>query len=130
MSFAAYDPTIIVLKNDRVSSEDAARQSHTVEKLVGRLAEQPGAILADEVGMGKTFVAMAVAVSSSAPGLTTVLWSSWSRPPSKRSGQGTGVCSASCACGPIEIEKFVPHPRILEWTSCACSTIRESGAAM
>lgn len=47
----------------RISEEDAARQERTAREILRRLADQPGVILADEVGMGKTFVALAVAVS-------------------------------------------------------------------
>lgn len=47
----------------RISAEDAARQETTAREILKRLVKQPGLILADEVGMGKTFVALAVAVS-------------------------------------------------------------------
>jgi len=47
----------------RISTEDAKRQEQTAKEILKRLSEQPGLILADEVGMGKTFVALAVAVS-------------------------------------------------------------------
>lgn len=47
----------------RISSEEAARQERTAREILKRLEHQPGLILADEVGMGKTFVAMAVAAS-------------------------------------------------------------------
>lgn len=47
----------------RISSDDAARQAKTAKEILKRLHKQPGLILADEVGMGKTFVALAVAVS-------------------------------------------------------------------
>ncbi|RMF39084.1 MAG: hypothetical protein D6753_14640 [Planctomycetota bacterium] len=47
----------------RISAEDAARQERTAKEILQRLVDQPGVILADEVGMGKTFVALAVAVS-------------------------------------------------------------------
>lgn len=43
--------------------EDGARQRHTAEEILRRFADQPGVILADEVGMGKTYVALAVAAS-------------------------------------------------------------------
>ncbi len=48
----------------RVSERDAARQMKTAAEILRRLAFQPGVVLADEVGMGKTFVAMAVAASA------------------------------------------------------------------
>ena len=47
----------------RISPEDARRQERTAREILSRLEQQPGIILADEVGMGKTFVALAVAVS-------------------------------------------------------------------
>lgn len=48
---------------DRISETDATRQSLTAQAILERLKDQPGLILADEVGMGKTFVALAVATS-------------------------------------------------------------------
>ena len=49
--------------NKRVLLTEQKRQRHTVEEILQRLKRQPGVILADEVGMGKTFVALAVAYS-------------------------------------------------------------------
>ncbi len=43
-----------------ISRDDAQRQTNTVKAILERLRTQPGVLLADEVGMGKTFVAMAV----------------------------------------------------------------------
>lgn len=51
------------LGNERIGSAHAARQMRTAAEILRRLENQPGVILADEVGMGKTFVALAVAVS-------------------------------------------------------------------
>jgi ERCC4-related helicase len=48
---------------DRICPADAQRQELTARDILRRLQSQPGVILADEVGMGKTFVALAVAVS-------------------------------------------------------------------
>lgn len=48
---------------DRISAGDAARQEKTAREILARFAERPGLVLADEVGMGKTFVALAVAAS-------------------------------------------------------------------
>ena len=45
----------------RVTAADAARQHATCAEILKRLASQPGLVLADEVGMGKTFVALGVA---------------------------------------------------------------------
>ncbi len=53
----------ISLRNDRVLNADADRQMRTAAEILHRLATQPGLVLADEVGMGKTYVALAVAVS-------------------------------------------------------------------
>ncbi len=47
----------------RISQADSDRQVLTARVILERLKNQPGLILADEVGMGKTFVALAVAVS-------------------------------------------------------------------
>lgn len=43
--------------------EDWIRQRRTAADILGRLQTQEGVILADQVGMGKTYVALAVAVS-------------------------------------------------------------------
>ena len=48
---------------ERVSREDGHRQDVTAQEILIRLARKPGVVLADEVGMGKTFVALAVAAS-------------------------------------------------------------------
>jgi len=48
---------------NRITSSDAKRQTRTAREIIKRLHDRPGLILADEVGMGKTFVALAVAVS-------------------------------------------------------------------
>ena len=48
----------------RITEEDAVRQETTARHILQKLSQQPGVILADEVGMGKTFVALAVAVST------------------------------------------------------------------
>lgn len=47
----------------RITREDARRQSETARCILKRFEKQPGLILGDEVGMGKTFVALAVAAS-------------------------------------------------------------------
>ena len=46
---------------DNVPLADQQRQRAEVVEILHRLQQQPGVILADEVGMGKTFVALAVA---------------------------------------------------------------------
>lgn len=51
------------LRNSRIPDVDAHRQMRTAAEILRRLDHQPGVILADEVGMGKTFVALAVAFS-------------------------------------------------------------------
>lgn len=47
-----------------IAADVAARQQATAAELCRRLNVQPGVVLADEVGMGKTFVALAVAASA------------------------------------------------------------------
>jgi len=47
----------------RIGEQDAERQEITARAILRRLIDQPGVVLADEVGMGKTFVALAVATS-------------------------------------------------------------------
>ena len=51
------------LRSPNINAADARRQTRTAAELLRRFDRQPGQILADEVGMGKTFVALAVAVS-------------------------------------------------------------------
>ena len=53
----------VSLRNERVLDSDADRQMRTAAEILRRLNDQPGLVLADEVGMGKTYVALAVAVS-------------------------------------------------------------------
>lgn len=57
------DLAIGVQLKDRVPHGDQRRQRAEIEDVVRRLQHQPGVILADEVGMGKTFVALGVACS-------------------------------------------------------------------
>lgn len=47
----------------RINPSDAERQTETARVILERLRVQPGVLLADEVGMGKTYVAMAVVAS-------------------------------------------------------------------
>jgi hypothetical protein len=63
MTFARFANSHINLCTGRIPSEDGIRQQQTAGEILGRFARQPGLVLADEVGMGKTFVAMAVAAS-------------------------------------------------------------------
>jgi ERCC4-related helicase len=51
------------LRSPQIKAGDARRQHRTAGEILQRFDGQPGQILADEVGMGKTFVALAVAVS-------------------------------------------------------------------
>jgi hypothetical protein len=53
----------ISMRNERVADADADRQAATAVEILRRLGNQPGIVLADEVGMGKTYVALAAAVS-------------------------------------------------------------------
>jgi hypothetical protein len=63
MTLAPFARSHVHLHTDRISPEDAARQERTAEEVLRRLERQPGVVLADDVGMGKTFVALAVAAS-------------------------------------------------------------------
>lgn len=47
----------------RIQPEDAARQTKTASDILRGLVDRPGVLLSDEVGMGKTYVALAVAAS-------------------------------------------------------------------
>jgi len=47
----------------QINPGDAQRQAETAKTILERLRSQPGVLLADEVGMGKTYVAMAVVAS-------------------------------------------------------------------
>lgn len=47
-----------------LSASDALRQTRSAQAIITRFERQPGIILGDEVGMGKTFVALAVAAAS------------------------------------------------------------------
>jgi ERCC4-related helicase len=58
-----YFEPIRLFVEGRISSEDANRQTATAREILRRLPHQAGVVLADEVGMGKTFVALAVAAS-------------------------------------------------------------------
>src|SRR5689334_20795596 len=49
--------------NTLVPESDQIRQRTEVDEVLSRLRRQPGVILADEVGMGKTFVALGIAYS-------------------------------------------------------------------
>jgi hypothetical protein len=53
----------VSLRNDRISRADADRQRRTAAEILRRFDRQPGVVLADEVGLGKTYVALAVAAS-------------------------------------------------------------------
>ena len=46
-----------------IEVRDAERQTVTAKAILDDLANQSGIVLADEVGMGKTYVALAVAAS-------------------------------------------------------------------
>lgn len=61
--FCRFSDAIVLHVKGRISPEDAQRQTNTAVEIARRLQGQPGVVLADEVGMGKTFVALAVAVS-------------------------------------------------------------------
>ena len=47
----------------KIAPEDGARQQETARSILADLTVQPGVVLADEVGMGKTYVALGVIAS-------------------------------------------------------------------
>src|SRR5437763_6917674 len=51
------------LRSPQITEADARRQRLTAAEILRRFDNQPGQILADEVGTGKTFVALAIAAS-------------------------------------------------------------------
>jgi hypothetical protein len=53
----------IHLGGGRIDPADAERQRVTAQEILADLRERPGVILADQVGMGKTYVALAVVAS-------------------------------------------------------------------
>jgi hypothetical protein len=53
----------VELSNSRIGDADGRRQQRTAAEILRRFDRWPGCVLADEVGMGKTFVALAAAVS-------------------------------------------------------------------
>jgi len=66
MSFDYGLPEELILGTEasaRIPREDQQRQRREAGEILDRLKTQPGVILADEVGMGKTFVALAAAYS-------------------------------------------------------------------
>jgi len=58
-----YNKNIDLFVKGKIQEGDAKRQARTAKEILLRLHNQPGLILADEVGMGKTFVALSVAIS-------------------------------------------------------------------
>ncbi len=48
----------------KIAAEDGSRQEATAQSILHDLARQPGLVLADEVGMGKTYVALAVVAAA------------------------------------------------------------------
>jgi len=58
-----FAPAIDLHGARRIRPEYAIRQQVTAKAILHRFHQRPGVILADEVGMGKTFVALAVACS-------------------------------------------------------------------
>ncbi len=59
-----FDLERLDLCTNRVDKKDGLRQMETAREIVRRLESQPGLVLADEVGMGKTFVALSLAVAA------------------------------------------------------------------
>jgi len=62
-SWIPFEKGIDLFVDGRISRSDASRQALTAREILKRFHRRPGVILADEVGMGKTFVSLAVATS-------------------------------------------------------------------
>lgn len=60
----AFPDSIDLAGAGRIPAADARRQAATASEILRRLGTQPGVVLADEVGMGKTFVALSVAAAA------------------------------------------------------------------
>ncbi len=58
-----FAPCIQLHVAGRISETDARRQERAAREILRRLAQQPGVVLADDVGTGKTFVALAAGTS-------------------------------------------------------------------
>ena len=58
-----FHSSIELFVEGRIDKVDAKRQEKTAKYVLKQLEKQPGQIIADEVGMGKTFVALSVAAS-------------------------------------------------------------------
>ncbi|MCA1807477.1 MAG: hypothetical protein LC687_06495, partial [Actinobacteria bacterium] len=58
-----YNNHIDLQGSKRISHKDADRQKHTSAAILERFVYTPGQVLSDEVGMGKTYVALAVSAS-------------------------------------------------------------------
>ena len=52
------------IDGQKIAADDGERQQETARSILSDLEQQPGVILADEVGMGKTYVALAVIASA------------------------------------------------------------------
>jgi hypothetical protein len=105
-----YPEGVISLSTDRVSKKDAIRQERTAKEIVQRLEHQPGLILADEVGMGKTFVALAAA--------SAIAWFA----------RKTGRCSLKNASTANSAAIWMRRLRIQELRFCDCWTTRPTSA--
>ena len=81
---------------DRVPAADQKRQREEVKAILARLRRQPGVILADEVGMGKTFVALAIAYSVATPTWSTCSSASACIRPTGLSNSPRG-CGSRCS---------------------------------
>jgi len=100
---------------DKVPHADQARQRRTVDEIIRRFERQPGIILADEVGMGKTFVALAVAYTMAMkPGVSPVVVMVPSGLVAKWQSDLATFCALYVAnCTPIAIGELGSTPREL-----------------
>lgn len=125
----------------RIAAEEAERQTTTARTILERLRDQPGIVLADEVGMGKTYVALAVVTSvllatrhasepvvvMVPPGLAGKWQREWQRFKSKCSTNGALAWMEGrdrFAASPTEFFKLLDDPRDrrarLIWLTTSC----------
>lgn len=62
-SIALIESIALRVESQKAANDVAERQRNTAAEILRRFRDRPGVVLADEVGMGKTFVALAVAAS-------------------------------------------------------------------
>jgi superfamily II DNA or RNA helicase len=114
---------------EKVPEADQVRQRRTVDEIIRRFERQPGVILADEVGMGKTFVALAVAYTAAMrPGVFPVVVMVPSGLVAKWQSDLATFCALYVAnCNPIAIGEPASTPRELSKPSAFRHAVAKDG---